>query len=156
MTETLESVGMTLARLADSWRPYGADPARWPPTERDAASRLLERSPGARNLRSRTDALDDLLTTSVAPAPNRDCASPFSRCWRRGLLLGLRDAAVSALAGELGGLRPAGAVVGIALLLGVMVGGALGVDAGNEIAASEAIDIVDLAYLDEGSGLTGY
>lgn len=55
-----------LERLAEAW---GADPRRWPASERVAALVLLARDAGARNLLARAAELDALLDTHAVAAP---------------------------------------------------------------------------------------
>jgi hypothetical protein len=62
---------MTLARLRAILDAYGADPARWPAEEREAALGLLARSADARRERNAAALLDD--TLDAAP---RMIASP--------------------------------------------------------------------------------
>ena len=63
---------MTLVRLCAILDAYGADPARWPADERDAALRLVARSPEARRHRDAAAILDDALdagpTEAASPA----------------------------------------------------------------------------------------
>lgn len=58
---------MTLERLAELLTAYGADAARWPEAERDAALALIEGSATARMALAETRALDALLAHDPAP-----------------------------------------------------------------------------------------
>lgn len=157
MSEESETEAMGLARFAAILGAYGAEARRWPAAERDAAERLLAASAEARALRHRSEALDAMLNASPTPSPSPALRAAILRAApggrpaprRGGLLRGLWVTAVAALAGELGGLRPAGALVAVALLLGVVAGGAVGIDAETEIAGGSGVDVVHLALLDE-------
>jgi hypothetical protein len=63
---------MTLARLGELLDAYGADPERWPPDEREAASALLAQSPQAQGRREASAQLDAVLnlapTHTASPA----------------------------------------------------------------------------------------
>jgi hypothetical protein len=63
---------MSMARLAAILDAYGADPARWPGAERDAALALLAASPAARARQAAAAELDACLDAapSVVPAPD--------------------------------------------------------------------------------------
>ena len=63
MTMTLEE----FSRLLDT---HGADLARWPDAQRDAARRLCEASPAARGQWMAARRLDMLLAAGRAPAPD--------------------------------------------------------------------------------------
>jgi len=52
---------MTIERLRQILDAFGADPARWPKAERDAALALLARSPQVRRFREEARQLDSLL-----------------------------------------------------------------------------------------------
>lgn len=60
---------MTDTRLQELLASYGADPARWPAPEREAALALLQASPAARALRDEAAALDAALDRWTVPAP---------------------------------------------------------------------------------------
>ena len=91
---------MTLDRLKEIVGAYGADPARWPATERVAAQDLLERSAAARRLRDEAAALDRILDQAPQaassallaarilrsqPQPRRtDARSLFTELWPDG------------------------------------------------------------------------
>lgn len=156
---------MSIARLQAILDAYGAESRRWPAAERMAAEALLARSAEARALRDSAAGLDLVLSISTAPQPSpalRDAilqaarrpapapapgaADPLRTLWRS--LLG-------ALTGELGGLRPAGAVLVLALVLGAVAGGAVetGSADGTSVAMSEQnLDFVQLALFDDSYG----
>ena len=58
---------MTVERLTELIAAYGADPARWPEAERDAALALIEESAIARGALAEARALDALLAQDPAP-----------------------------------------------------------------------------------------
>ncbi len=144
---------MGLARFRAILDAFGAEPLRWPAAERASAEALLTDSAEARRLQEAAAALDDLLAQSEAPRPSPQLraailhAAPSRQVVQRGPIRRLWGAAVSVLAGELGGPRPAGALLGVALLLGIVAGGALGTNPDADAGAE--IDIVQLALLDE-------
>lgn len=59
-----------IARLRELVCAYGADPARWPETERPAAEALLQSSPEARSVQSEAAGLDALLDGLPSEAPS--------------------------------------------------------------------------------------
>ena len=61
---------MTRERLAQLIEAYGADPARWPESEREDALALISSSPQAAALRLRAAALDGLLDQASAHEPS--------------------------------------------------------------------------------------
>jgi len=61
---------MTAARLHAILDAYGADPARWPAAERDAALALLVRSPEARRHHDAAARLDAALDASPVQVPS--------------------------------------------------------------------------------------
>lgn len=61
---------MDLARLAEILDAYGADPSRWPVSERAAVEALIAGSPEAAAMREDAAALDMLMEISAAPAPS--------------------------------------------------------------------------------------
>jgi hypothetical protein len=82
---------MDPGRLSELIDAYGADPRRWPQSERDAAETLLAASQEAQALRAEAAALDALLDLSAAPDPSPELqaailagAQPPSG-WRRWL-----------------------------------------------------------------------
>ena len=60
---------MTTHRLQEILDAYGADPARWPAEERDAAAALLARTPALRTEAARLDALLDATSAVDEPSP---------------------------------------------------------------------------------------
>src|SRR5262249_61702206 len=67
---TMAPDDMTLDRFAVLLDAYGADPARWPDTERAAARALLDRSSEARARRDAAAALDALLDRAATVEPS--------------------------------------------------------------------------------------
>ncbi len=157
--------GMSITRLQAILDAYGADSRRWPAAERAAAEALLECSAEARASRDRAAGLDRLLSASTVPQPSPALRDAILRAARRpapALAPGAADpqrtlwrSLLGALTGELGGLRPAGAGVGLALLLGAVAGGAVetGSADGTSFALSEQnLDFVQLALFDDSYG----
>jgi hypothetical protein len=159
MNDRRSQEAMSIARLQAILDAYGAAPRRWPAAERAAAEALLAASGEARALRDRAAALDRALEGPEAPqpssalraailqaAPMRTGAAEAPSLWR--WLLGV-------FTGELGGLRPAGAVLGVALLLGVAAGGAVETGTTGTLTADapeQALDFVQLALFDDSYG----
>jgi hypothetical protein len=54
---------------------YGADPARWPPGQRERAEALLARSTAARTLLAEAQAFDSLLMTDAKPPADERLAA---------------------------------------------------------------------------------
>lgn len=141
---------LSIARFAAILDAYGAETRHWPAAERTAAETLLATSAEARHLHERASRLDRVLEGSVAPTPSpavraailHAAPSPRPTPLRRQC-----GAAIGALTGALGGPRPAGALLGFALLLGVIAGGAVGTS--TDPTGGAEIDIVHLALLDE-------
>jgi hypothetical protein len=67
---------ITLVRFAQLLDAYGAEPARWPAEEREAALALLARSPEARRQRDEAARLDALLDRGAAEPGSMPTASP--------------------------------------------------------------------------------
>jgi hypothetical protein len=139
---------MAIERLEAIVAAYGADPARWPAAERDAAVSLLSRSEAARALIEHAAALDAALdavpplppapalrTTVLAAAPRPAPPSPFAR---------LRDG-WRALGGAFGNVPATGSLLAASLVLGVLAGGIL---ADATVAESDP-DLMQLALYDE-------
>ncbi|MGE4291525.1 MAG: hypothetical protein AB7E32_04870 [Desulfovibrio sp.] len=116
--------GNRFKRILDA---YGANPRRWPETERDAALAYMRTSPEAEALRERAMDLDLLLDAVPAAQP--------SEVLRRGVLAGRADAGGSVgswgrwladlLGDALGGLparRMAATVLAASFLGGVALG----------------------------------
>jgi len=153
---------MPIDRFAAILDAYGAEPPRWPTAERAAAQSLLAVSPEAQALHASAARLDRLLTASVAPAPSAAVRAAILQAAPRGIqappsgavetLRGLWQALLGTLTGELGGWRPAGAALGVALLLGVAAGGTVGTQSSgtrSTTAAEESVDFVQLALFDD-------
>lgn len=153
---------MPLARLAAILEAYGAEPRRWPPSERAAAEALIAGSPEARALRDDAARLDALLAGAVAPAPSAALRAAILQAAPQrldaetagptGSLGDLWRALLGTLGGELGGWRQAGAVIGVTLLLGIATGGAVATqssDAATAAASAEELDFVQLALFDD-------
>lgn len=148
--------GMSLARFTVIVEAYGSEPRRWPVAERAAAETLLAASAEARALRDAAAALDTALSLSRAPAPSAALRSALLQAAPRQDRMrpasrGSWQALPGILAGELGGLRPAGAMLGTALLLGILAGGVVGagVAPSTEPAIDADIDVIQLAMFDD-------
>jgi len=74
---------MTAARLHAIIDAYGADPARWPAAERDAALALLVRSPEARRHHDAAAGLDAALDASPVEVPSPALAARVLRATPR-------------------------------------------------------------------------
>jgi hypothetical protein len=153
---------MPIDRFAAILDAYGAEAWRWPAAERAAAESLLAASAEARALRAQAAQLDHLLTVSVAPGPSAALRAAILQAAPRGdraqssgaveTLRGLWQALLGTLTGELGGWRPAGAVLGVALLLGVAAGGTVETqssDTQSTAATEQSVDFVQLALFDD-------
>lgn len=155
---------MTVTRFAAILDAYGGVARRWPAAERAAAEALLAASPEARGLLAEATRLDRVLSAATAPAPSATLraailgAAPKPVAASRPRLAeigrGLWESLAGVLTGELGGLRPAGAVLGIALVLGVVAGGALEsqTETGTSVAAAPTPDLLQLALFDDSYG----
>jgi hypothetical protein len=88
---------MTLERLARILEAYGADPARWPHAERDAARSLLDRSADARALRDAAAALDGLLDRAATAEPSPALAGRILARAPRSKVVWLRARVVTAV-----------------------------------------------------------
>jgi anti-sigma-K factor RskA len=129
--------------LAES---FGADIARWPPAEREAARALLEESALAREVIARQRVLDRLLDTLPAPdVPSvalrerilADAPGAPARVARGTWLAALWD--------ELGGSRRAGPVFAASLAIGI----ALAPIAGPSDPQWMDIAVEDIEWTDE-------
>jgi hypothetical protein len=152
---------MPINRFAAILDAYGAEARRWPAAERSAAEALLAASAEARALQARAAQLDRMLATSASPAPSAALKAAILQAAPRAArtqpagagesLRGLWQALLGTLTGELGGWRPAGAVLGVALLLGVAAGGAVETqsDTQSTAATEQSVDIVQLALFDD-------
>jgi len=88
---------MTSSRLHAILDAYGADPARWPAAERDAALALLARSPEARRQHDAAARLDALLDASPIEVPSPALAARVLRATPRPRVVRLeRWAAIAA------------------------------------------------------------
>lgn len=152
---------MAMDRFAAILDAYGAAPQRWPADERAAAESLLAASAQARALQAGAARLDDVLAGSRAPAPSAALrrailqAAPGAASRpvpAAGTLRGLWQSLAATFAGELGGLRPAAAMLGIALILGAMAGGAVEVRTMTLATAEQDVDLVQLALFDDSYG----
>lgn len=133
-----------LQRLRELIDAYGAEPRRWPDTERSAALSLLDASPQARGWLAQaraTDALLDGAHACPAPAALRErllASTPSSRRdWR---------ASIATLWSELGGWNLAGPALAAGLALGLGMGVGL-----SPLPAAESMDedvLFQLAGLD--------
>jgi len=141
---------MSEDRFAAILDAYGAEPRRWPAAERSAAERLLATSAEAQRLHAQAARLDRVLSAAVPPLPSPDLRAAILEVApgrrrapaRQGSLW---SRLIGVITGELGGPRLAGAVLGAALALGIVVGGAVGTGG----AVDTEIDLVHLALLDE-------
>lgn len=155
---------MTVTRLAAILDAYGGEARRWPAAERAAAEALLTASPEARGLLAEVTRLDQMLSAAPAPEPSAALraailqAAPKPAATSRPSVAeigrGLWQSLAGVLTGELGGLRPAGAVLGIALVLGVVAGGALEsqTEADTSVASAPTLDLLQLALFDDSYG----
>jgi hypothetical protein len=155
---------MKMARFAAMLGAYGSAPRRWPATERAAAEALLAASPAARALLAEAAQLDQALSTATAPAPSAALRAAILRAAPKPAMAerpgfaqtgrGLWQSLAGALTRELGGLRPAGALLGLALLLGIVAGGAVESQTGSSpsTASAPTLDLVQLALFDDSYG----
>lgn len=110
---------INLQRLRELIEAYGAQPRRWPERERDAALRLLDDSPQARQWLARARATDALLDgVGAVPAPVALRERLLARTPQR---RGLR-ATLTGLWHDLGGWQLAGPALAAGLALGVGLG----------------------------------
>lgn len=108
---------ITLDRLMELLDTYGADPRRWPASERKAALALLERSAEARTRRDQAARLDGLLDLLPAGEPSAELESRLlDRCVDREAQ-GRRRARFARYAGSLGVPLAAAAVLTLWLTL---------------------------------------
>ena len=151
---------MTPTRFADLLDAYGAEPARWPAAERDAALTLLARDAAARRAQAQAASLDALLDRApVAPQsaalqarvlaaaptaadrqhspvspPMANRASP--RSW-----LGAIGHLVARLTPAPGSWQPAAAMAA-ALVLGLIVGYTVPPTGSDGLVDSQNLDII--------------
>jgi hypothetical protein len=83
---------MTRERLQALTAAYGADPARWPASERDAALRLLDASPDAEALLREAQALDMQLALPEPAAPTPALRAALLRSAPGARVVGWREA----------------------------------------------------------------
>lgn len=155
---------MTATRFAAILDAYGSAARRWPEAERAAAQALLAASPEARGLLADAARLDGVLSAATAPEPSAALRAAVLRAAPKPAVAsrpgfveigrGLWRSLAGVLTGELGGLRPAGAVLGVALMLGVVAGGALESQTGasTPVASAPTLDLVELALFDDSYG----
>lgn len=155
---------MTVTRFAAILDAYGSAARRWPEAERAAAEALLAASPEARGLLAEATRLDRVLSAATAPEPSAALRAAILQAVPKQAAAGrpsfaeigrgLWQSLAGVLTGELGGLRPAGAVLGAALVLGVIAGGALESRTGSSTSAASAptLDLVQLALFDDSYG----
>lgn len=135
-------------RFSDLLDAYGADLARWPPLEAEAAGQLLAGSPSARqalaSARALDQALDWPLPTLAGTASLRqrilDRLPPTRQpSWRERL---------QALWSELGGWRLTAPAMAMALMVGVSLGVALDeMPESDELLSLAQLDLSDLETL---------
>lgn len=140
---------MAIERLEAIVAAYGADPARWPAAEREAAASLLARSEAARALTEHAAALDAALDTvpplSPTPALRAAVLAAAPRHAPSSFLARLREG-WRAARDEFGNVPAMGSLLAASLVLGVLAGGIL---AGTPAAESDP-DLMQLAlYYDE-------
>ncbi len=125
---------MNQYRLQELIEAYGADPARWPADERDAARALLAQSPDALAAQARArrldEALDGVSPTAVAAAGDRILRS-LDRLPRQ----------IPATPALIAGALPRAAMLAAASVAGIIIG--LGGVDGRMPAPTEA-DVVTL------------
>lgn len=146
--EPLTPEPLTLERFATILDAYGGEAERWPVDEREAAAALLAGSPGARELRDRAVALDQLLERSAPLRPSPSLRQAILRTARANTRTSAGAAASdfwAVLVRSIAGWRVAGPVLAASLVLGVLTGGAL--DVGPTHAASA--DLLELTLLDD-------
>lgn len=132
---------ITALRLKQLLTSYGADPARWPEAEREAAVMLLASDPAARRMQQEAASLDEWLVRSPVPA----FAGLESRLLQQALPargLGLADWLASWLRPSsehpLRSLWRPAAVACVPLVLGLLIGGQF--DFGGEVYASAPLE----------------
>lgn len=151
---------ITEERVAQILSAYGADTARWPADERQAAQTFLQHSEPARRLYAEEEKLDAWL--EVVPVPAGASAALHARIVdvaRAGVAGSAAAAAMPAgsswqrfkeIWAGFGAWRPVGAALAASLMLGVVFGGIVG----PANAKPEPVDLVELALLN--NTLTGY
>lgn len=123
MANVNESV-LNEARFARLVEAYGAEPARWPAGERQAAQRLLSSSTAAQHVLAQARALDQALVSATPPsvslAVENRLLADFDRAQRRWSLRKSIDAMAGTVWPGAPLWQPA-AVFGLALLVGIGV-----------------------------------
>lgn len=148
---------MNLDRLTELLEAYGADPARWPESERPAALALLAATPAARGMQREMAALDQLLAQPPVIQPDSALQARILRQLppaRPASGAALRFDVWAALARllPLRAALPQMAVLAVALTLGIGVGlGDLETVFGAEDSAALAVELVvaDSGFLTE-------
>jgi len=136
---------------------YGADPARWPPGQRERAEALLARSTAARTLLAEAQAFDSLLMTDAkAPADEPLAAAIIARAMALPQERPSAPAPVRAIGLDwsLSRLWPQAVGLAAAAVLGFVIGWTdlLPADFGNGDTIDLA-DILDAGIDDSGSQL---
>lgn len=135
---------LSLDRFRELTDAYGADPARWPPPEREGAEALLAHDARARAVQAQAAALDALLAA--------DAVAPPRPPLRRAILLAAEmrgPGFLPMLWRELGGLRVAGPALAASLVLGIGVADVFGLQSTDAAtAATQAPGYAELALLD--------
>jgi hypothetical protein len=115
---------MSLTRLEHILEAYGADPRRWPASERDAALALLDRSTEARMRVAEARRLDSIPDRANVPVDELALARVTARIQRQ--LQEPRPTSgaswLSFLMGAIGPTWPRGAVLASVAALGILVG----------------------------------
>jgi len=148
---------MNMDRLTELLEAYGADPARWPETERPAAQALLAATPAAREMQREMAALDQMLGQPPTIQPDSGLQARILRQLppEAGIFGATQRFDVWAALGRLLPLRaamPQLAVLAVALTLGISAGlGDLEIIFGAEDSASLAVQLVvaDSGFLTE-------
>lgn len=132
---------ITSVRLKQLLTSYGADPARWPEAEREAALVLLRADPAARRMQHEAASLDDCLARSTVPG----FAGLESRLINQKMptrQLGLADWLASWLRPSsehpVQSLWRPAAMACVPLVLGLLIGGQF--DLGGEVYASAPLE----------------
>lgn len=144
----MSTEGMTLERLRAVVEAYGTEPMRWPAAERAAAPILLAESEAARAVLAAAAPLDQLLDAvpPMTPTPGVRAAilAAAPRAGGQLPVAGFGDLWRGFMR-ELGGWQLAGAVLGAALVLGIVSGGLL-----SQMSPAEASPgLLQLALLDD-------
>jgi len=122
---------LRLQRLIEA---YGADPARWPADERDAARALLAHTPDAAAMRARARRIDEALD-GFAPAADAGAEQRLLRA------LAEPPRQAPAMPPLMAGLWPRAAMLAAASMAGVIIGLG-GLD--GRVPATADVDVVAL------------